>query len=106
MKEEELKAITDSISSKLGEEASALIADDLGKLITSNSNTLTNINNLNKEISTLKDTNQKLVSANGSLLQQIPMSNTPIKKEEVIEEEEKKSFNFRDFFDSKGNFIN
>lgn len=106
MKEEELKAITDSISSKLGEETSALIADDIGKLITSNSNTLNNINNLNKEISILKDTNQKLVSANGSLLQQIPMSTTTPKKEVVEEIEEKKSFNFRDFFDSKGNFIN
>lgn len=106
MKEEELKAITDSITSKLGEETSALIADDIGKLITNNSNTLTNINNLNKEISILKDTNQKLVSANGSLLQQIPMSTATPKKEVVEEIEEKKSFNFRDFFDSKGNFIN
>ena len=105
MKEEELKAITDSITSKLGEETSALIADDIGKLITNNSNTLTNINNLNKEISILKDTNQKLVSANGSLLQQIPMSTATPKKEVVEEIEEKKSFNFRDFFDSKGNFI-
>ena len=106
MKEEELKAITDSISEKLGAENSAIIADEIGKLITTNSNTLSNIANLNKEISTLKDTNQKLVTANGSLLQQIPMTNTTPKKEEVIEEEEKKSFNFRDFFDSKGNFIN
>lgn len=106
MKEEELKAITDSISSKLGEEASALIADDLGKLITSNSNTLTNIDNLNKEITTLKDTNQKLVSANGSLLQQIPMSNSKPKEVEVSETVEETHFNFRDFFDEKGNFKN
>ena len=106
MKEEELKAITDSISKKLGKENSAIIADDLGKLITTNSNALSDIEKLNKEISTLKDTNEKLVTANGSLLQQIPMSNTTPKKEEVIEEEDKKSFNFRDFFDSKGNFIN
>lgn len=105
MKEEELKAITDSISSKIGEENSAIIADEIGKLITSNSTTLNNIEKLNKEITNLKDTNQKLVTANGSLLQQIPMGNATPKKEEIIEEQ-KNHFNFRDFFDSKGNFIN
>lgn len=106
MKEEELKAITDSISTKLGEENSAIIADEIGKLITKNSESLTNISNLNKEISTLKDTNQKLVSANGSLLQQIPMGTISKKEEKPMVEEEKKSFNFRDFFDEKGNFKN
>lgn len=104
MKEEELKAITDSISSKLGEENSAIIADEIGKLITKNSESLNNISNLNKEISNLKDTNQKLVSANGSLLQQIPMTTIQKKEEPPVVEEEKKSFNFRDFFDEKGNF--
>ena len=36
MKEEDIKTITDSIKEKLGEESSALIADDLGLLLTKN----------------------------------------------------------------------
>ena len=36
MKEEDIKTITDSIKEKLGEENSALIADDLGLLLTKN----------------------------------------------------------------------
>lgn len=105
MKEEDLKKITDSISSKIGEENAALIADDFGLLFTGNKTSLENIDSLNKEIVSLKDTNQKLVAANGSLLQQIPMGKTIEPKKEITEREEK-SFNFRDAFDEKGNFIN
>lgn len=104
MKEEDLKKITDSISSKIGEENTALIADDFGLLFTNNKNSLENISNLNSEITKLKDINEKLVSANGSLLQQIPMGISQPKKES--KEENHQSFNFRDAFDEKGNFLN
>ena len=102
MKEEDLQKLTDSIKEKLGEESSALIADDLGVLYTHNKEVQELIDNQSKEITRLKDTNEKLVSANGSLLQQVPMG----KSEEVKQEEasEKKSFNFKDVFDKYGNF--
>lgn len=104
MNNELLEEITSSIQNKLGEESSALIADDIGKLITANTQTLENINKLNKNIESLTDRNEKLVIANGNLLQQVPMtyeSKAP-KDEEV--EVKKKSFSFKDCFDSRGNF--
>ena len=102
MKEEFLKGITDSIATKLGEENASIIADDIGKLITANTQTIETINSLNARVSTLEETNQKLVAANGSLLQQIPAVADSQKVEEVTEE--KKAFNFKDAFDKSGYF--
>ena len=105
MKEEFLKGITDSIATKLGEENASIIADDIGKLITANTQTIETINSLNARVSTLEETNQKLVAANGSLLQQIPaVADTTNEVEEAIEE--KKAFNFHSVFDKNGNFKN
>ena len=102
MKEEFLKGITDSIASKLGEENASIIADDIGKLITTNAQTIETIKGLNAKVSTLEETNQKLVAANGALLQQIPaVADTP-KEEEAPEE--KTAFNFHSVFDKNGNF--
>lgn len=100
MTEEDLKIITDSIKEKLGEESTALIADDLGILMTKNTEVQNSLTNQQNEISTLKSTNEKLVLANGRLLQQVPMG----KQEEPKEETVKKSFNFKSMFDSHGNF--
>ena len=103
MKEEFLKGITDSIASKVGEENAGIIADDIGKLMTANTQTIETINSLNKQVSTLKETNEKLVAANGSLLQQIPAV-ADYEKHQAPEEEEKKTFNFKTMFDKHGNF--
>lgn len=103
MKEELLKDITSSISEKLGDENAGIIADDIGKLITANTQTIETINSLEKQISSLKETNEKLVLANGSLLQQIPAV-ADYEKHQAPEEEEKKAFNFRAVFDKNGNF--
>jgi hypothetical protein len=103
MKEDFLKGITDSITSKLGEENSSIIADDIGKLMTANTQTIETINSLNEKINTLNETNQKLVAANGSLLQQIPAV-ADYEKRQDEEVTEKKAFNFRSVFDKNGNF--
>lgn len=101
MKDEELTKISDSIKEKLGEESAALIADDLGILLTQNKEVQELISKQENEITTLKDTNEKLVLANGNLLKQVPMGKSePVKKESS----EKKSFNFKDMFDKHGNF--
>lgn len=105
MNSEELKAITDSIEGKIGKENSGLIADDLGKLFTLNKQAVDTMSNYEKQVSDLKSTNEKLVTANGNLLQQIPMSSDYSTHQTIKEEEEKPSFSFRDAFDSKGNFV-
>lgn len=102
MKEEELTKIQESIKEKLGEESAALIADDLGILITQNKEVQDMLQKQEKEITTLKDTNEKLVLANGNLLKQVPMAPAEEKKPE--ETSVKKSFNFSEVFDEHGNF--
>lgn len=102
MEDEKLLGITNSIEEKLGKENSATIADDLGILMTENSKTQELLKQREEEIKTLKERNDKLVAANGNLLQQIPMGKID-KKEES--EEPKKSISLKDAFDAKGNFI-
>ena len=104
MKEEFLKGITDSISAKVGEENAGIIADDIGKLLTANTQAIETIDSLNKQVESLKETNEKLVAANGSLLQQIPAVADYDKHPSQEAPEEKKTFNFRDMFDKNGNF--
>lgn len=101
MKEEDIKNTIESIKSKLGEETSALIADDLGILITKNTEIQKQISEKDNKITALGDKVDKLVLANASLLQQIPMGNDPQPKEENKESED---FSFKSVFDSKGNF--
>lgn len=103
MNSEELNTLLNSINEKLGEENSALISDDLGNLITKNTEVFNTLSNKEKEIDRLNNLNQKLVSANGSLLQQVGAG---LERSTHGEEEEppKKSFDFRDAFDEKGRF--
>ena len=104
MKEDILKGITDSIFEKLGEENSGIIADDIGKLITANTQVIETINSLNQKVDTLEANNQKLIAANGSLLQQIPSVADFDKHQNEEVTEEKKTFNFKDAFDKSGYF--
>ena len=101
MQDNDLQAIIDSISEKVGTENSALIADDVGKLITINSSVVDEMKKKDQEISRLTSTNEKLVVANGNLLQSIPMGK---EKKEEPKEEVRKSTSLKDCFDSKGNF--
>ena len=102
MQDNDLQTIIDSISEKVGKENSALIADDIGKLITINSSVVDEMKKKDTEISRLTSTNEKLVVANGNLLQSIPMGRE--EKKEEPKEEERKSTSLRDCFDSRGNF--
>ena len=55
MNSEELNTFLDSMKEKLGEENSALISDDLGNLITKNTEVFNTLNNKDKEIERLKE---------------------------------------------------
>lgn len=104
MEDEKLLKITNSIEEKLGKDASATIADDLGILMTENATTQKMLQDKDREIKELKDRNDKLVTANGNLLQQIPMGRIE-EKEEVEETKPSKHISLKDAFDAKGNFI-
>lgn len=106
MDDKELIKITDSLTEKLGEEQSALIADDIGLLITANADIQKSIQSKDEEIAKLKSDKEKLVSANSNLLRQIPMgfeAPKPAPKPEP-EETSLSHFSFRDAFDENGNF--
>ena len=105
MKNEDLNVITDSIKEKLGDEATALIADDLGLLISENTKIFNEMNTREKEITRLKENNEKLVLANGKLLQQVPIAKDDRKQKESEEDNNsKKSFSLNDVFDKNGHF--
>lgn len=102
MNSEELQNTINSINEKVGEN-SGVIADDLARIITLNNTALETISSQSSEIETLRDRNEKLIVANGNLLQQVPMGK---EKPPVTQSENApvKSTSLKDCFDSKGNF--
>lgn len=97
----DLKKLTESIDAKLGDN-SAMIADDIGTILTGFESMNATIKSREDEIAQLKADKEKLVLANGNLLKQIPVDSGS--NEEDEEDVAKKPFNFRDAFDEKGNF--
>ena len=105
---EEFKKIISGIESKIGKETTALISDDLGTLISDNLVMNNTISEKENKIKEQEQTNQKLVLANSSLLQQVGVPDTASNKKEVVskkEEVEEKTISWEDCFDKKGNFL-
>lgn len=106
MTDEELLKITSSIEEKLGAESSAVIADDIGLLMTGNAKSQKAIQDRDSEIADLKAKNEKLVLANGNLLKQVPMeSETSVKRPKDENNSENVKINLSDAFDKSGKFI-
>lgn len=102
MSDEELTKFIDGLQDKLGKENSALIADDLGVLISSNAETQKALRARDEKIENLSERNEKLILANGNLLKQIPAEGS----EPVRQDEERKtsSISIADCFDAHGRF--
>lgn len=64
MKNEEMTKLTKEIGEKLGKEHAGTIADDLGKIISDNTNTNKMLKEKEEEIEKLKSTNELLAVAN------------------------------------------
>ena len=75
MKTEEFNKFIKGMQEKLGKDNASKIADDLGTLISDNSNMNKEIENKNSEIDTLKQDKENLIIANGNLLQQVAITN-------------------------------
>ena len=102
MSDEELTKFLDGLQEKLGKENSALIADDLGVLISSNAETQKALKARDEKIENLSERNEKLILANGNLLKQIPAEGSePVRPEE---EKKKSSLSIADAFDAHGRF--
>jgi hypothetical protein len=104
MDDEKILELTGKIEETLGKENSAMISDTLGEIITGNSENIKAIADRDSTIKQLQDRNEKLISANGALLQKIPMEKNQ-DKEDSKKEVTQKKINLKDAFDAKGNFI-
>lgn len=102
MTEEELNKINDNIKDKIGEEAFAMIGDDLGTIITGREVMEQSIKERDDSIADLKSKNEKLVAANAQLFKQIPVGHNSRETEE--EESPTKNVSLKDCFDASGNF--
>lgn len=105
MDDDKILEITGEIEKTLGQEAYATISDKIGELLTGNSENLKEIAERDSRIQKLKDTNAKLVEANGSLLQKVPVAKAEVLEKKVEPKEQPSKINLADAFDSRGNFI-
>lgn len=96
-----IEEITNSIKSKLGDEESGKIADDLANLLIYEKTKDDTINDNNNKIKKLQEDKDLLVQANANLLGKIPMG----KADEDDFEETKKEDN-PEYFDYRSVFQN
>lgn len=106
MTNEDYKKFMESFQAKIGKETSAKVADDIAKLTSDMMKVNKDIKDRDDKIKSLEDDKENLMKTNLNLLQQIPMTDEPIKKGETKEEPAKnaEAFNYRDCFDEFGNF--
>ena len=102
MDDNKILELTGKIESTLGKEQFATISDTIGEILTGNTMNMQAISDREKEIETLKDRNENLVSANGALLQKLPMKKVEEPKEEV---KEPAKIDLKSAFDKNGRFI-
>lgn len=104
MDDAKILELTGNIEETLGKENAAMISDTLGEILTGNSENMKTLAEKDAQIKQLQDRNEKLVAANGALLQKIPMEKAEDKVNSEKTEAPKK-INLKDAFDKKGNFL-
>lgn len=107
MDDSDLTKIMDGMEAKLGKEEYATISDELGNLITLNSQAKEATEKLKGQVSDLEKIKDKLVRANTNLLAQIPAIDDKKPNQDVSDVEEESKFKDYDFFqdyDKNGNF--
>ena len=103
MKNPEYQTKLNEIQEKIGQDASALIMDDIAVLLTDNQSMNKTIEDKDIEIENLKKRNESLMNVNANLLQQVPMGNEEDLKPNGPEKK-KEPFDFRSVFDEKRKF--
>lgn len=103
MDDDKILELTSKIEETLGKDNFATISDTIGELLTGNTENMKAIAARDAEIDKLKDRNDKLVAANGALLQKVPMGYEAVDRQKK-EETPQPSISLKDAFDAKGNF--
>lgn len=104
MENKKFSEMLDKMQEKIGKDASSLIADDIGLLITENSLANQEIEKRDTEIEKLRTEKEQLQGTNMSLLQQVRMTNDNFGSPKIEKEPEKKVITYKDVFDENGNF--
>lgn len=104
MDDDKILELTGKIEETLGKEDFAMISDTIGEILTGNTMNMKAIAERDEKIKTITDRNEKLVAANGSLLQRIPMVRSD-NDDKSSKEQTAPKINLKDAFDEKGNFI-
>ena len=94
----EIEEITNSIKSKLGDEESGKIADDLANLLIYDKNKSDSITDSQNKIKKLQEDKDLLVQANANLLGKIPMGKADDENFGEGKEEKETFFDFRTVF--------
>lgn len=105
MSDDELTKIIDGMQEKLGAENSAIIADDLGILISGNAEAQKRSKAQDERIKQLMAHNEKLILANGNLLKQMPVEHSEPVDRRDNDDAPKRKINLNDAFDAHGRFI-
>lgn len=103
MNDKEFTEITKSIEDKL-EDKSAMIADDLGRMMTGFETMQQTLKDKDSRIKELEKDKEKLVLANGNLLKQIPVTRDDGDSNDNDDKPSYENFDFKDAFDENGNF--
>lgn len=104
MDDDKILELTGKIEETLGKEDYAMISDTIGEILTGNAQNMKALADRDAEIKKIQDRNEKLVAANGALLQRVPMERAN-DKEDSKEKEAPKKINLKDAFDKNGNFV-
>ena len=104
MDDNKILELTGKIEETLGKEDYAMISDTIGEILTGNSQNMQAIADRDAEVKKLKDRNEKLVAANGALLQKVPMVRSN-DEDDSPKDKPAPKINLKDAFDKNGNFI-
>lgn len=105
MDDNKILELTGKIEETLGKENSAMISDTIGEILTGNTENMKAIAERDTMIKSLQDRNEKLVAANGALLQKIPMEKAEDKVYSKETEKAPEKISYKDIFDKHGNFL-
>ena len=99
---EEFETLISSIKEKLDETMQALVSEDLLGVLSSYSNALDKIAELDEKVGKLEGDKEELLKLNGSLFQKIGFEKEEEKVEDAVEEEK---LEIEDVIDEKGELI-
>lgn len=105
MDDDKILELTGKIEETLGKEDYAMISDTIGEILTGNTANMQALAEKDANIKKLEDRNEKLVAANGALLQKVPMEKSINTSKNSDEEKPAPKIKLEDAFDKRGNFI-